>query len=91
MDNLVTEVINNAILLAAAMSPVIMVFVNLVKKEDVDKRWLPYISIGLGIAIGLVFALALSTDYVLYGFSGFIGGATASGLFDAGKALRKGE
>ena len=84
MDNL----LNEAIGLAAVMSPVILIFVQLFKTADLNKRWLPFISIGLGIAVGLVFALAIGADLFLYGLAGFLSGAGASGLFDAVKSVK---
>ena len=84
MDNL----LNEAIGLAAVMSPVILIFVQLFKTADLNKRWLPFISIGLGIAVGLVFALAIGADLFLYGLAGFLSGAAASGLYDGVKSAK---
>jgi len=87
MDNL----LNEAIGLAAVMSPVILIFVQLIKTADLDKRWLPFLSITLGIAVGIVFALASGADLFLYGLAGFLSGASSSGLYDSIQAARKGE
>jgi len=84
MDNL----LNEAIGLAAVMSPVILIFVQLFKTADLNKRWLPFISICLGIAVGLVFALAIGADLFLYGLAGFLSGAAASGLYDGVKSAK---
>ncbi|SFB91045.1 Phage holin [Alkalibacterium subtropicum] len=87
MDNL----LNEAIGLAAVMSPVILIFVQLIKTADLDKRWLPLISIVLGIAVGIVFAIAGNADLFLYGLAGFLSGAASSGLYDGIQSIRKGE
>lgn len=84
-------VLNEAIGLAAVMSPVILIFVQMIKAADLDKRWLPLISIGLGIAVGIAFALAGNADVFTYGLAGFLSGAAASGLYDGIQAARKGE
>lgn len=81
--------LNEAIGLAAVMSPVILIFVQLIKTADLNTRWLPFISIGLGIAAGLVFALAGGEDLFLYGLAGMLSGAGASGLYDSVEAIRK--
>lgn len=81
--------LNEAIGLAAVMSPVILIFVQAIKKADLDKRWLPFISIVLGVAVGIVFALASGADLFLYGLAGFLSGAAASGLYDGIQATRK--
>lgn len=82
--------LNEAIGVAAAMTPVILIFVQAIKTVDLDKRWLPFISIGLGIAVGIVFALASGADLFLYGLAGFLSGASASGLYDSIKSVTKG-
>ena len=84
MDNL----LNEAIGLAAVMSPVILIFVQLFKTADLNKRWLPFISIALGIGVGIVFALAIGADLSLYGLAGFLSGAAASGLYDGVKSAK---
>ena len=84
MDNL----LNEAIGLAAVMSPVILIFVQLFKTADLNKRWLPFISIALGIGVGIVFALAIGADLFLYGLAGFLSGAAASGLYDGVKSAK---
>ena len=80
--------LNEAAALAVVMAPVIAIVVQLVKQADLNTRWLPFISIGLGIAVGIVFALASGADLFLYGLAGFLSGAGASGLFDAVKSAK---
>lgn len=80
--------LNEAAALAVVMAPVIAIVVQLVKQADLNTRWLPFISIGLGIAVGIVFALASGADLFLYGLAGFLSGAGASGLFDAIKSAK---
>uniref|UniRef100_UPI003529F52D holin n=1 Tax=Aerococcus urinaeequi TaxID=51665 RepID=UPI003529F52D len=85
MDNL----LNEASALAVAMAPVIAIIVQLLKTAEINTRWLPFISIGLGIAVGIVFALASGADLFLYGLAGFLSGAASSGLYDSIKSVKK--
>ena len=84
MDNL----LNEAAALAVVMAPIIAIVVQLVKTSDVNTRWLPFISIALGIGVGIVFALAIGADLSLYGLAGFLSGAAASGLYDGVKSAK---
>ena len=82
--------LNEAAALAVVMAPVIAIVVQLVKQADLNTRWLPFISIGLGIAVGIIFALASGADLFLYGLAGFLSGAASSGLYDSIKSVTKG-
>ncbi|MCC5894822.1 MAG: hypothetical protein JJU16_05110 [Alkalibacterium sp.] len=81
--------LNEAMVLAAVMAPVIAFFVQLIK-SDINTRWLPYVSVGIGIGIGLIFAVALGEGLFLYGLAGFFSGAAASGLYDGVHSITKG-
>lgn len=83
------ELLNEATGLAVVMTPVILIFIELLKTSGIAKRWLPLISIGIGIGVGLVFALAGNSDLFLYGLAGFLSGAGASGLYDGIQSMRK--
>ena len=83
--------LNEAVALAAVMAPVIAIFVELFKTADLNKRWLPFISIGLGIAVGIVFALAGGEGLFLYGLAGLLSGAASSGLYDSIKSVKGGK
>lgn len=86
METLFSE----AALLAGTLVPIVMIFVQLFKQSDIKPKWLPWISIGLGIAIGVVIAIALGANLFLYGLAGLLAGASASGLYDAGKSVKEG-
>lgn len=82
-------VLNEALVLSAVMAPVIAIFVQLIKTADLNKRWLPFISIAIGLGVGIVFALAGGADLFLYGLAGLLSGAGASGLYDSIESIRK--
>ena len=79
---------NEAITLAGVLTPAIAILVQIVKTADINPRWLPFVSIGLGTATGLVFGYAAGADLFIYGLAGFLSGAGASGLYDGFKAVK---
>ena len=81
-------IMNEAVILAGAMTPIILILVQLVKGLDVDKKYLPHISILLGTVAGVVFGFAIGGELFVYGLAGFISGAASSGLYDGIKSLK---
>ena len=81
-------IMNEAVVLAGVMAPVILILVQLVKSTDVDKKYLPHISILLGTIAGVVFGFASGGSLFVYGLAGFISGAASSGLYDGIKSLK---
>ena len=81
-------IMNEAVVLAGVMAPVILILVQLVKSTDVDTKYLPHISILLGTIAGVVFGFASAGSLFVYGLAGFISGASASGLYDGFKSLK---
>ena len=80
-------IMNEAVVLAGVMAPVILILVQLVKSADVNPKYLPHISILLGTVAGVVFGFASGGDLFIYGLAGFISGAGASGIYDGIKSL----
>ena len=80
---------NEAVVLAGVMAPVILILVQLVKSTDVDTKYLPHISILLGAIAGVVFGFASGGSLFVYGLAGFISGAASSGLYDSVKSVKK--
>lgn len=83
--------VNEAILMAGVLTPFILILVQLVKQTEVNTKYLPHVSIVLGTIAGVVIGIASGADLFISGLAGFIAGASASGLFDAGKILTKEE
>lgn len=67
---------------------VVLILVQGVKKADlVEKRWLPFVALSIGIIIGTIFAILdqpMNWEHIV---RGFLYGASASGLYDAGKSV----
>ncbi|TLQ08850.1 hypothetical protein FEZ48_02900 [Marinilactibacillus psychrotolerans] len=78
MENLMNE----AVVLAGIMAPIIGMVIELIKRTKIDNQWMPHLSVLAGIIVGLVFALATGAGLFLYGLAGMISGAAASGLYD---------
>ena len=81
-------IMNEAVILAGLMAPVILILVQLVKSTDIETKYLPHISILLGTIAGVVFGFAVGGGLFVYGLAGFISGASASGLYDGFKSLK---
>ena len=73
---------------------VIMALVEWLKKVGLPAQWLPYASMGLGIAMGVLAAVAQKMPTTLQEWlgaitAGLVLGLSASGLYDLGKGLLK--
>ena len=82
---------NEAIVMAGVLTPFILILVQLVKQTEINTNYLPHVSIALGTVAGMVIGFASGAELFNSGLAGFISGASASGLFDAGKILTKEE
>lgn len=72
------------------IAPVVLVLVEAVKRtEKVSTKVLPLVALGLGLVIGVVFALVDQEQAVLHVVNGFLYGAAAAGLYDAAKVPTK--
>lgn len=67
---------------------IVLILVQAIKKAElVENRWLPFVALSIGLIIGTIFAMLdqpMSWEHIV---RGFLYGATASGLYDAGKSL----
>lgn len=78
------EIMNNILAAVALVGIFVGGLVEGVKRtEVVSKRALPLLSMGLGMVVGYVVALGFNQDLATYTAAGFVGGAMASGVFDA--------
>ena len=84
MENLLNEATGIAILL----TPIITALVQLVKSADINTRWLPFVSVGIGTVAGAVFGYAGHADLFTYTLAGLVSGLAASGFYDGIQSAR---
>ncbi|PAD37096.1 holin [Terribacillus saccharophilus] len=71
---------------ASIISPIVIALVQLIKKTiTVNKRYLPLISLLIGILVGFLAWPFTDMDVVLRLWSGGFAGLAASGLYSLGK------
>lgn len=80
---------------AVAVAGILAVLIGFIMQgikqlEAVNNKYLPLLSMILGLVLGAVIALAFDFNIGIYMIAGFIGGAGASGLYD-GLAVPKGD
>ena len=66
--------------------PLTLIVVELIKKSEISTRWLPFIAVGIGAVLGIVFAFYYGVDLLEHIVSGVIYGAAAAGIYDVGEA-----
>ena len=83
-------------LILAAISPVMIVLVEALKRAGVPTRWLPLVAIGGGAALGAVYALATGSagsagpsGILTSILGGVLAGGSAAGIYDAAKSVAK--
>jgi hypothetical protein len=76
------EILSNATLSATAIVPIIVALVQMFKMTNwIQDRFAPFISVGLGILLALLFGEDFAHDYSVIIFTGIIYGLSASGLY----------
>jgi hypothetical protein len=71
----------------AFIIPAVLILVELIKLKLKDRSWLPYIAVGLGIVLGIVYAVYYKLDLFVHIFQGGVYGAAASGIYDGLKPV----
>lgn len=85
------EIMSEAVTVAGILALLIGFIMQGIKQlEVVNNKYLPLISMALGIILGAIIAVAFEFNVGIYIIAGFIGGASASGLYD-GLTIKKGE
>lgn len=77
------EIMQQILLFATILAPIITGLVELVKRTiNVKKNFVPLISFGIGLAIGLLAYPFTEMDWVLRIWAGGLAGLSATGLFE---------
>lgn len=82
----------NEILAAATIIGAVVAGVTqMVKQTDINNKWLPFINVGIGIILGVLYATTIvGGDLAIYAWAGAISGMAAGGFYDTvtnGKAI----
>ena len=83
---MIEELINNAVLVAVILAPITTGIIEVVKQTlNINNRYLPILSLLVGILVAVAIALGTGQDLVQYVLVGIVGGLSASGLYDQRK------
>ena len=83
---MIEELINNAVLVAVILAPITTGIIEVIKQTlNINNRYLPILSLLVGILVAVAIALGTGQDLVQYVLVGIVGGLSASGLYDQAK------
>ena len=68
--------------------PMTLIIVELAKGLELNKKYLPLVSVALGAILGAVFSFYYGADLFTHVVEGIIYAATASGIYDVAKSLK---
>ena len=89
---MIEELINNAVLVAVILAPITTGIIEVVKQTlNIDNRYLPILSLLVGILVAVAIALGTGQDLVQYVLVGIVGGLSSAGLYDQAKIIDKSE
>lgn len=73
------------LIVVGVLSPIVLGVTEAIKKTgDVQSRYIPFVSMGVGVVLGFVYNYVIATGdttLVQYLFAGFLAGLSASGLY----------
>ena len=85
---MIEELINNAVLVAVILAPITTGIIEVVKQTlNIDNRYLPILSLLVGILVAVAIALGTGQDVVQYVLVGIVGGLSSAGLYDQTKIM----
>ena len=83
---MIEELMNNAVLMALALAPITTGMIEVVKQTlNINNRYLPILSLLVGIFVAVAIALGTGQDIVQYIIVGVVGGLSSAGLYDQKK------
>ena len=68
--------------------PMTLIIVELAKGLEINKKYLPIVSVALGAILGGAFSFYYGADLFTHVAEGIIYAATASGIYDVAKSLK---
>ena len=68
--------------------PMTLIIVELAKGLEINKKYLPIVSVALGAILGAAFSFYYGADLFTHVVEGIIYAATASGIYDVAKSLK---
>ena len=70
--------------------PMTLIIVELAKGLELNKKYLPIVSVALGAILGAVFSFYYGADLFTHIVQGVVYGAASCGIYDIGKSVTKG-
>ena len=71
--------------------PMTLIIVELAKGLEINKKYLPLLSVLLGAILGTVFSFYYGADLFTHIVKGVVYGASASGIYDMAKIAKEGK
>ena len=71
--------------------PMTLIIVELAKGLEINKKYLPVISVALGAILGGAFSFYYGADLFTHIVQGVVYGAAASGIYDMAKIAKEGK
>ena len=71
--------------------PMTLIIVELAKGLEINKKYLPIVSVVLGAILGAVFSFYYGADLFTHIAQGIVYGAASSGIYDMSKIAKEGK
>ena len=71
--------------------PMTIIIVELAKGLEINKKYLPIVSVVLGAILGAVFSFYYGADLFTHIAQGIVYGAASSGIYDMSKIAKEGK